>query len=551
MADTPDSGSGTGSNPFCHSPKFNHGPKTPNLRAEIDTSPPFGSVKEAVTHFESSGAWIHLHKLGLGHHYNIGDIDIKKVEEQTLELEKDLIVKELETLDVLEELGTTKRIVEDLKWQLQKEALKCMAVTNPNERMATPDIGEVNKENRVYLLNGAQDKLAVGSSSPCPMSSPDLILMELNQAKLNLGKTINELGSIQTSVESLNVKIKKEKALLEKTRERMALKSSTVPELKVQQRNHSPYADSEDRILERSADDAKEVREMNFRSEQFEEEMPVVQQANTNVMRTAEMRLAAAKKMEEAAKAAEAVAIAEIKALSGNNEDMLSFLLPEPNISIISKAISPLNSKVPKMQKKNTREALFQIDDGVSVSRVSILKKLDDAADELKLSKQALEEALQRLEIANHKQLAAGEALRKWAPETRTRGGTTTTRLTHSTPSDHPLSSPLVNLPKPTVENESEPKPVLRSTVSMRDVLSRKQVVLPEDYMPRRQNEGRKVALSQMLNELREDITLPSRSEGNNQQKQYMTQRKKFGFIHISLPLSKPSRKNAHNSDLR
>ena len=44
---------------------------------------------------------------------NIENFDLKKVEEQAAELEKDLIVKELETLDVLEELGATKRIVED------------------------------------------------------------------------------------------------------------------------------------------------------------------------------------------------------------------------------------------------------------------------------------------------------------------------------------------------------------------------------------------------------------------------------------------------------
>ena len=51
----------------------------------------------------------------------IDGFDIKKGEEQAAELEKDLIVKELKTLDVLEELGATKRIVEELKQQLQKE----------------------------------------------------------------------------------------------------------------------------------------------------------------------------------------------------------------------------------------------------------------------------------------------------------------------------------------------------------------------------------------------------------------------------------------------
>ena len=51
----------------------------------------------------------------------IDGFGINKVEEQAAELKKDLIVKELKTLDVLEELGATKRIVEELKQQLQKE----------------------------------------------------------------------------------------------------------------------------------------------------------------------------------------------------------------------------------------------------------------------------------------------------------------------------------------------------------------------------------------------------------------------------------------------
>ena len=160
--------------------------------------------------------------------------------------------------------------------------------------------------------------------------------------------------------------------------------------------------------------------------------------------------------------------------------------------------------------------------------------------------------------IANKKQIDAEEALRRWIPEQEQKKQVVynATKINNFHPPhphqhQHLPRSPLhvlMNKQNPTTNDE--PKPVLRPTVSMRDILSRKQVT-PEECVVRRPNEGhsterQKVALSQMLHELREDLTFPQKPDQKDQrddQKQYFTQRRKFGFIHISLPIAKQSKK--------
>ncbi|CAL5404715.1 unnamed protein product [Camellia sinensis] len=480
-----------------------------NPRAEIDTSPPFGSVKEAVTRFGGSGSWIPLHLLRLAAaHHGFEEFELDKVEEQAAELEKDLLVKERQTLRVLKELEDAKKLVEGLKMKFVKDVSECMA---------TPELNSLR------------------SLSLCPDQSPALILTELNQTKLNLNKTTTDLSAIRAYVESLNNKMKKQIISREKPPERDL--PNPVGALPIEEKIDRARGLANDAEIQgdpkNSTNISRHLQELNFEAVQFKKiaeaakyevikAMSEIEQTKTSI-NVVEMRLIAARKMEEAARAVEAVAFAEMKARSSS--ECSSEARKPQGVTLSFEEYSSLTQKAhifEELSNRKARNAMYHNIDEANVSEVSILKK----------------------EVQHGKK--SEEAFFGGTPEHSEMRCSGHNSVFKSQSLDGNESKPI---------NE-KPVPVLRSSISIGDVLSRK-LILQDDFVVGRHveghNERQQVSLSQMLREQSGLISRQSKKgvKDGIVHKQFFSQRKKFGFIDISLPLKKQSKKKTQASNLR
>lgn len=466
--------------------------------------------------------------------------DIDKVEEQAAQLERDLILKEQETLIVLKELEVAKRFVEDLKLNLIQEM---------SAFMGSP-----------HLKPEGQN--STGSLGMCPVVSPGLISLELNQAKMNLNKTTTNLAVIRASVESLNHKMRGEKAMLERSTEMNITSSAKL--MSAEENNYGKFRvlhdeDQNYRILknpESSVDVLKDIKEVNFEAEQFKKMTEAsryeVMKAMSEIERTktsikmAEMRLTAARKMEEAAKAVEAIALAERNAMLEAHSLPDVFFNKPGGITLSIEEYNSLTHKAQQAEelcktKFIDTNTLCQTDE-TNQSEVTIVKKLETTTKETRRSKKSLEEALgNEDDYDRRRRFGLDEDCARETAENDQTGYSGHSSAKFRFRNSHPSPAQRGSGPLSGTESSEVKDKVYRSTISIGDILSRK-LILQDDIVVGKHVESHaereEVSLSQMLREQSGLLLHPTKSakEGSAADKQFYTQRKKFGFIHVTIP---------------
>ncbi|XP_020593777.1 WEB family protein At2g38370-like [Phalaenopsis equestris] len=357
------------------------GEKSRGRRGEVDTSAPFGSVKEAVERFGGSAVWnSQLKMLFLPEkRHRFEEFKVLNVEKQADQSEKGLFVRELEV---------PKRIIHDFEYQLQKEE-----TSEVNKISMAPS----SSQNFHPFSKKEKDNLSTVAMNAGTVTgqSSGYILDELELAKMNLSRTTCDLTKIRAFIEALYNEIDSERTIQEKTPEKLSSLGTIVSFLEEDLKKTTLQLQiKNDNLNRNSADISREIEQLRSQTEQFRQTATAAKSEASNLtseiemmqagIKTAEIRKLAAKKMEEAAKAAEAVAVARIKDIMNGKSSKIA---PEEHYGSSRKKIEAFSSMA-DVETPN-------------LPKLELLTKVKEAAAEVNTSRKALEEALTRLEAVN------------------------------------------------------------------------------------------------------------------------------------------------------
>ncbi|KAJ3703158.1 hypothetical protein LUZ61_006863 [Rhynchospora tenuis] len=368
-------------------------------RGEVDTSSPFVSVKEAVTHFGGGAATSPVAQWRPNvpqFHLRPEEIELMKIEEETVKLEMELFVKERETVKVLRELEVTKQRIDLLNLQLEKETF--------DKKLP---LALRTREEKFPVLLHYKDATTRNLDR---QKSPNSTLIELQQAKVNLNRNTAQI---------LKNKIEEERLSMEKTRERVRLKATKATVL--EQDLNKLISELENKKASKT-DIQAQIKQINSEKEKYREMKEVykseistliaeIEEAKSRT-KTVQVRLLVAQKMKEASNTAEALALSEIKSLTDTlKPDIVTegvTLSPEDHAVLIHKA-----QEADAISRKKIVAAMKEVE-VANESKRELLERVEEAMADVETSRKALNNALKREAVATKRKLESEEALRRW-----------------------------------------------------------------------------------------------------------------------------------------
>ncbi|PWZ06558.1 WEB family protein [Zea mays] len=521
-------------------------------RVEIDTSAPFESVREAVDRFGGSAVWSsdlvrRMFAPSKKHEHSDQAAEAINAEEQAAQLENELADKERETLDVLKELEATKKIIADLKLKIRKEATE----TSPEEAAKSDETDQVSEAGAQQQKPENTNVDVVVDMEGVEENHSGSVPVDLEQAKASLNRATCDLAAVRAAVELLRDSIAKEKVLLERAREKLSSNTSLVSSLEDDLDQTTQKMETLKDLQRRRKDPSDifveikkmttEVQQLRSMADDSKSEAMVlaaeIEQVKASIS-TAEVRCIAARKMEDAARAAEALALAEIKALVSSGSSFEGDTASEGGgVTLSMEEYFKLCSRALEADESSRRKvenAMLQVD-AADDSESESVKRLEDARVEVEECKKALQEALRRVEAANHGKLAVEEILRRWKSESghkrRSLGGSPRFKRAAAHRREDSHATDMIS-----DASDRPPKP----TLSIGQILSMK-LMGPDGYdksvWDDKTGEIPEISLGQIINRsgvlCREDVAARRRISGK---------RKKFALTGLSVLLAKQSK---------